>query len=198
MLARHGYGVLLFDRRGEGRSEGDPNSWGWGGTRDIDAAIAYLRTRPDVDPDRIGGIGLSVGGELMLEHAAGSDELAAVVSDGAGARSIKEDVDEDLPTLDKVVGFPLTVLKTASVAVSSNRLPPADLEDLAGRISRPVMLIAAPNSGHGEELNRDYYAAAREPKTLWEIAESGHVGGIDARPEEYERRVTSFFDQALR
>ncbi len=31
MLARHGYGVLLFDRRGEGRSEGDPNSWGWGG-----------------------------------------------------------------------------------------------------------------------------------------------------------------------
>src|SRR4051794_39022525 len=27
MLARHGYGVLLFDRRGEGRSEGEPNSW---------------------------------------------------------------------------------------------------------------------------------------------------------------------------
>ena len=31
MLARHGYGVLLFDRRGEGRSEGEPNAWGWGG-----------------------------------------------------------------------------------------------------------------------------------------------------------------------
>ena len=31
MLARHGYGVLLFDRRGEGESEGEPNSWGWGG-----------------------------------------------------------------------------------------------------------------------------------------------------------------------
>ena len=40
MLARHGYGVLLFDRRGEGRSEGEPNSWGWGGERDIKAAIA--------------------------------------------------------------------------------------------------------------------------------------------------------------
>ena len=32
-LARHGYGVLLFDRRGEGDSEGDPNSLGWGGTK---------------------------------------------------------------------------------------------------------------------------------------------------------------------
>jgi uncharacterized protein len=198
MLARHGYGVLLFDRRGEGRSEGDPNSWGWGGTKDIEAAVEFLRRRPDVDADRIGGIGLSVGGELMLEYAAGSDKLAAVVSEGAGARSIKEDVDEPLPTFDKVIGFPLTVFKTASIAVSANRLPPGDLEDLSAKISRPVMLIAAPNSGHGEELSRDYYAAAHEPKTLWEIPESGHVGGIDARPEEYERRVSSFFDQALR
>jgi hypothetical protein len=31
MLARHGYGVLLFDRRGEGQSEGDGNLLGWGG-----------------------------------------------------------------------------------------------------------------------------------------------------------------------
>ena len=33
MLARHGYGVLLFDRRGEGESEGDPNIFGWDGER---------------------------------------------------------------------------------------------------------------------------------------------------------------------
>jgi uncharacterized protein len=32
-LARHGYGVLLFDRRGEGDSEGDPNALGWEGLR---------------------------------------------------------------------------------------------------------------------------------------------------------------------
>ena len=29
MLVRHGYGVLLFDRRGEGDSDGDPNALGW-------------------------------------------------------------------------------------------------------------------------------------------------------------------------
>ena len=45
MLARHGYGVLLFDRRGEGASEGDPNVFGWGGERDLLAAAAYLRSR---------------------------------------------------------------------------------------------------------------------------------------------------------
>ena len=100
MLARHGYGVLLFDRRGEGRSDGEPN-WGWGGEADIKAAIAYLQRRPDVDPDRIGGIGLSVGGEMLIEAAAETDELAAIVSEGAGARSFNEDMDQDQPALGK-------------------------------------------------------------------------------------------------
>jgi uncharacterized protein len=198
MLARHGYGVLLFDRRGEGRSEGTPNAWGWGGEADVKAAIDYLQRRPDVDDDRIGGIGLSVGGEMMIEAAAETDELKAVVSDGAGARSYNEDKLHDEGSVSKVLGGLMSVTKTASVAVFSNQSPPDSLKELAARAKQPLLLIAAPNSGHGEELNRDYYAAAREPKTLWEIAESRHVGGIDARPEEYERRVTSFFDQALR
>jgi len=198
MLARHGYGVLLFDRRGEGASDGEPNSWGWGGGKDIDAAIAYLRQRPDVNPARIGGIGLSVGGELMLETAAANDELAAVVSEGAGARSWREDMDQDLPGLEKVTGSPLSFFKTASIAVSSNHWLPPNLKDVVSRIApRPLLLIAAPNAPTGEDLNRGYYAAAGEPKQLWEIPESKHVGGIDARPAEYERRVVGFFDGAL-
>ncbi len=198
MLARHGYGVLLFDRRGEGKSDGDPNSWGWGGGKDIKAAIAFLQRRPDVDPGRIGGIGLSVGGELMLETAAATDDLAAVVSEGAGARTMSEDLDQDMPAAEKALGFPLTALKTASVAVFSNQTPPTNLKELVGKIApRPLFLIAAPNSPHGEDLNTGYYAAAGEPKTLWEIPESKHTGGLEARPEEYERRVVGFFEAAL-
>jgi dienelactone hydrolase len=198
MLARHGYGVLLFDRRGEGESEGDPNSWGWGGGKDIEAAIAFLQRRPDVDPGRIGGIGLSVGGELMLETAAETDALKAVVSEGAGARVLSEDMDQDMPGLQKALGAPLAVIKTASIAVFANESPPANLRDLVGKIApRPLFLIAAPNSPHGENLNTGYFAAANEPKTLWEIPESRHVGGLAARPAEYERRVVGFFDRAL-
>ena len=90
MLARHGYGVLLFDRRGQGESEGDPHGFGWEGEKDIKAAIEFLQRRPDVDPERIGGLGLSVGGELMLQAAAETDALKAVVSEGAGSRSVGE------------------------------------------------------------------------------------------------------------
>ena len=199
MLARHGYGVLLFDRRGEGESEGDPNSWGWGGGKDIEAAIAFLQRRPDVEKGRIGGLGLSVGGELMLETAAGTNGLSAVVSEGAGARTMSEDLDQDMPMAEKVTGFPLTALKTASIAVFYNQMPPTNLKKLVPSIApTPLLLIAAPNSPHGEDLNRGYHRAAREPKTLWEIPESKHTGGLTARPEEYERRVIAFFDGALR
>jgi hypothetical protein len=195
MLARHGYGVLLFDRRGEGESEGDPNSWGWGGDADVKAAIAYLQRRSDVDPDRIGGIGLSVGGEMMLETAADTDQLAAVVSEGAGARTFSEEQGNGARGLDKVLGTLAAASKTASIALFSNQTPPESLKDLSARIEQPALLIIAPNSGYGEELSRDYARAAGA--SLWEIPESGHVGGIRARPAEYERRVIGFFDEAL-
>ena len=199
MLARHGYGVLLFDRRGEGESDGDPNAWGWGGDADIKAAIHYLQSRPDVEPGRIGGIGLSVGGELMLEAAAETDDLAAVVSEGAGARVFSEEMREDLPPVDKALMAPAAWVKQASIAVFSNQTPPTDLRDLVGRIApRPLLLIAAPKLGVGEELNRGYVRAAGDTATLWEIPESRHTGGIEARPAEYERRVAGFFDEALR
>jgi dienelactone hydrolase len=198
MLAEHGYGVLLFDRRGEGKSEGEPNSWGWGGEADIKAAIDYLQHRPDVDPDRIGGIGLSVGGEMMIEAAAETDELAAIVSDGAGARSTTEDMDQPGSGLAKyTLGALMSVAKTAAVAVSSNQAPPANLRDLAAKVDEPMLLIAAPIHGAGEQLNRGYAAAAGDSATLWEIPEADHMGGQESRPEEYERRVVGFFDEHL-
>jgi fermentation-respiration switch protein FrsA (DUF1100 family) len=199
MLARHGYGVLLFDRRGEGRSEGEPNIFGWGGDEDIKAAIRYLKSRDDVDPNRIGGIGLSVGGELMLEAAAETKALKAVVSDGAGARTAREAIDtEGNSLLDKVmfgVGFGI---KDATMTIATGHAPPRHLKDLVGRIApRPLLLIADPESDNGEKLNRLYYRRAGQPKALWEIPGAGHVNGAVSRKAEYEQRIVAFFDQAL-
>jgi hypothetical protein len=203
MLARHGYGLLVFDRRGEGLSDGEPNTFGWGGDRDAKAAVDYLQTRTDVDHDRIGAIGQSVGGEMLIEAAAEDRDLKAIVSDGAGARAYSDSVDElnyeeGSDPISSLLYSANSAVRVGALSVLTNQPPPANLKSLIGRIApRPVMLIGAPNSKHGEQLNRDYYAAAKEPKTLWEIPEASHVGGIDARPAEYERRVVGFFDDAL-
>jgi uncharacterized protein len=199
LLVRHGYGALLFDRRGEGESDGDPNIFGWAMDRDLKAAAAFLQRRPDVDPDRIGGLGLSVGGEMLLQTAAESRAFKAVVSEGAGARSVREDLEKPR-RLDDVLALPMSFVQTAGVAVFAHQVPPPSLVDLTPRIApRPLFLIYATHGTGGEEklLNPKYYAAAGAPKQIWEIPESSHTGGIEARPAEYERRVVGFFDRAL-
>jgi fermentation-respiration switch protein FrsA (DUF1100 family) len=193
LLADHGYGVLLFDRRGEGESEGEPNALGWGGWRDLEAAVAFLHEQ-DIDPDRIGGIGQSVGGEMMLEYASRSDALAAVVSEGAGMRSSREgNENEELNQLQKLA---LTV-QTAGVALLSNQGVPPGLIDAAADVTEPTLLIHAEDGQGGEELNPRYYDALQGPKELWTLPDGGHVGAQDAEPEEFERRVLGFFKENL-
>ena len=69
-LARHGYGVLALDNPGNGESQGHSNGLGDNAQPALQAGIDYLAQRPDVQPDRIAGFGLSLGGEVMLEAAA--------------------------------------------------------------------------------------------------------------------------------
>jgi hypothetical protein len=194
MLVRHGYGVLVFDRRGEGTSEGDPNALGWGFDSDLKGALAYLRSR-GVDPNRIGGLGLSVGGEALLQTAAETTAVKAVVSEGAGARSVREDSVH--VSASKLPEIWFSAVMTAGTALFSNRLPPPNLKSLAGRIAQtPVFFVYATKGAGGEDNNPDYYAAARGPKQIWKV-DTSHTHGLTARPVEYERRVVGFFDRTL-
>ena len=198
MLARHGYGVLLFDRRGEGVSEGDWNVFGWQGERDLHAAVRFLQARDDVDPERIGGIGRSVGGEMLIEAAAESDAFKAVVSEGGSGRSVRDDFANLDSSAANLPGFALGTVQTAATAVFTNNLPPEDLKGLGSRISpRAVFFIYGEHGQGGTEKvpNQGFYAAAGEPKEIWEVPGAQHVGGITTRPAEYERRVIAFFDQ---
>lgn len=196
MLIRHGYGVLLLDARGYGGSQGDPNLFGWDGTKDIDAAVDWLSRRPDVDPGRIGGIGFSVGGEMMLQAAAENPRLRAVVSEGAGSRSFREDL---LNGARGWFALPESVVQSYAVAVMSGTLPPPSLTHLMPRIApRHVLLIQAGRGVESEKFNVDFSRAARRGSAeLWKIPEATHVGGMDARPAEYERRVVGFLDRML-
>jgi uncharacterized protein len=193
VLIRHGYGVLLLEPRGQGASEGDTVRWA--GDRDLLAGVEFLQRRPDVDRDRIGGFGFSIGGEILLEAAAQSTGFKAVVSEGAGERVGEADVSG--PT--RLLVEPMQAVITAAATVFSNQGPPPPIVDRIGRIApRPVLLIYA-DPGMGGENTRQpkYYAAAGQPKAIWKVPGSKHTGGIDARPAEYERRVTEFFDRAL-
>jgi uncharacterized protein len=154
-----------------------------------------LERQPDVREGRVGGIGLSVGGEQLIETAASDSRLKAVVSEGAGERSVRESLVRGVRGWPAV---PSMAVQTAALAVLSGRTPPPPLRDLVARIApRPVFFIYAEDGGGGEELTPEYYAAARQPKQQWLVPGAGHTGGLSASPAEYERRIVKFFDQAL-
>jgi dienelactone hydrolase len=198
MLARHGYGVLLFDRRGEGESEGDWNVFGWQGERDLHAAVRFLQSRDDVDPERIGGIGRSVGGEMLIGAAAESDAFKAVVSEGGSGRSVRDDL-ANLGWSDPA-GIVSQAVLTSAVAVLNNNLPPEDLKALSSEISPRAVFFVYGEHGQGgteKKPNLGFHAAAGEPKEIWEVPGAQHVGGITTKPAEYERRVVGFLDRNL-
>jgi hypothetical protein len=193
MLVRHGYGVLLLVPRGQGRREGDIVRWA--GDRDFLAGAEYLKRRPDVEPGRIGAMGFSIGGEILLETAAKSTAIDAIVAEGAGERV--GEVDASGPI--RLLTDPAMTVMTGATTVFGNTGPQPPIVDRIGRIApRAVFLIYAVPGIGGEDYRQPlYYAAAGAPKEIWRVPGSGHTGGLEAQPAEYERRVVEFFDGAL-
>jgi uncharacterized protein len=196
LLVRHRYGVLLYDARGRGESEGSPTGApGWGWEKDVEGALAFLRGRPDIDPDRIGGVGLSTGANVLIEVAAEWPQLRAVVAEGATARSFADY--RSLGGLDIAAPYWWTLYTAARVF--SGASPGEPLKDLVSRVAPTPLLLIAAGRGIPQErdLNRIYAEAAREPVKLWDLPDVNHTAAIRERPREYERRVVSFLDEAL-
>jgi pimeloyl-ACP methyl ester carboxylesterase len=79
-LTRHGIAVLRADDRGVGKSTG---IFAKGTTADFatdaEAGVAYLKTRPEIDPHRIGLVGHSEGGVIAPMVAARNKDVAFIV-----------------------------------------------------------------------------------------------------------------------
>ena len=79
-LSRAGIAVLRYDDRGVGGSGGDPTkATSVDFARDAEAAIEWLKERPDIDPARIGVVGHSEGGLIAALLAARRTDLAGIV-----------------------------------------------------------------------------------------------------------------------
>jgi hypothetical protein len=192
MLARHGYGVLLYDARGRGESEGSENNYGWDWTDDISGALDFLRRREDVDPQRIGAIGLSTGADALVDAAARRVGVAALVADGTAAASF-----EDWHRLRGVeLGTAPGWVMYATIRLLSGDPPGRPLDDQVRWLSMPTLLISA---GTDDERNANvlYERAAGGRVEHWNLPDASHTRAIREEPQQYERRVMSFLDEAL-
>ncbi|MEW5871577.1 MAG: alpha/beta fold hydrolase [Chloroflexota bacterium] len=197
LLARNGFGVLMLDLRAHGESRGSSFAFGWNADQDIFAALDYLQSRPDVDPQRIGALGLSIGAEIILQAAAEDHRLRAVVAEGAGSRSF----DEWMLAPEPAGAIPWQMLVPGQWAffrageILSGVKPAPALDLLVYEISpTPLLLISA---GDENPLTTIYFDAARPPKQHWARPEPGHIDALHAQPDTYREKVLDFLTQYL-
>ena len=194
LLARHGYGVLIFDLHGHGESDGRSMSLPARLQQDADAALAYLRRRPDVRAGRVGLVGVSLGGEVAIHAAARHREWRATVLEGVQGGS-PADMQASEP--DPATFAVLTAVYGLGRVLGGSG-PSASNPDQIERIApRPLLLLSAGRDTEAR-ANEEYKRRGGRTTELWNLPEAAHAAALRTDPAGYERRVIGFLHHALR
>jgi len=195
MLREAGFGVLALDLRGHGASGGHGNAFGWEGTRDVRAAVTYLEAQDGVGA--IGGLGLSLGGEVLLGALGTTPALKAVVSDGATHRSTAEYL--AVPGRDGLLRSGVVRLMYAAAGLFTGDEPPVPIADsIAGAPGARLLVIGAGGEPDEAAYGAAFVAAAGEDRAeLWVVPGAGHTGAYALDPGAYSARVVEFLSSAL-
>ena len=188
-LPEYGFNLVLVDYRGYGRSDGAPTLDNV--HNDAAAALAHVFNMENVDPEKIAVFGQSLGGAVAittLAHSPYGQQVRALVLEGTFA-------DYRQITREKLGGFWLTwPLQIPLSYTVSNRYRPMD--DIS-RIDTPILIIHGQADTiipphHAEQL----FAAARQPKQLWQVPETGHIQVF--AQEEHRQRLADYLEQVMR
>jgi len=199
MLIRHGYGAILPVLRAHGNSDGELLTFGYHERKDLDAIYQYLLERPDVNPEKIGIIGRSMGGALSILYTAGNPGIKAVV-----AVSPYDSFDNTLATsIKKFTGLPpfpfahfIRFFMERELGFNLNECSPVNY--IAQISPRPIFLMTG---GKDKTVNptggQNLASAAGEPCEFWFEPEFKHADFTRKHMDEFEKRVIVFLDKHL-
>lgn len=191
LFAENGYGVLAWDFRGHGASDGDLVTLGYHEVLDVQAALEFALSQPEVV--RIGGWGGSMGAVTMIRATAKYTEIEALVADSPFATL--EDV------LDLRVPYPLLnpLIRFFAEQESGLRLEMVRPVDEIGDIApRPVFIIQGMSDTMVPVDSADrLYNAAGEPRQLWTEDAVPHLNMYAFYRTRYTKRVIKFFKTYL-
>ena len=166
-LHYEGYHVLLFDLRNHGESAAHPPvTFGQGEAEDLLGAIAYLQTRPEVDAQRLGAIGFSIGANAILYALTQTEDLRAAIAvqpttmatyhEGYAADLLGPAAEVVRPLVETaygaISGVPLRALQPAFAAAGAHPTPVLFIQckaDRWGSLDDARQLAAATPGGEG-------------------------------------------------
>ena len=201
-LNRHGFNVLFGSFRAHDENDGNMITFGANEVKDLEAWYQYLLTRDDVNPDKIGLYGESMGGGTSILHAAENEGISALAT-GSGFAFTQDTVEvfikHELGTPDWATPIIARFLLFWAEREGDFKSDDIDTEKVICDVSpRPVFSIQGLQDDKISPDNGQLlYDAACEPKEVWLLPNAGHVNFEEFEAEEYEERLVSFFEQWL-
>ncbi len=195
-----GFSLLVPDMRASGDSGGDFITAGYYERDDVQQAVRYLQSRKDVDPEKIGAIGVSMGASIAVLAAASDENIRAVVADSP-FRSVSDLLYHSFETIFGLPRFPFepiaVIMVENQVGLPINAV--SAIEEISKISPRPLFLI------HGSadplippEESLELFTAAGSPKELWIVEGAGHADAFHVDRMGYEDKVTGFFERYLK
>ena len=190
LFRKHGYGVLLYDARACGESEGERVSVGYYETRDLLAAIRFLRQQ---GVKEIACLGISQGGATILLAAEKLQGIRCVITESAYS-TILTATDNRFRHYTKIpasAGAAL-MIPFAEYLLGADAGEISPLKSIT-RLPCPVLII----SGTADTRTRvkdtmQLYRAAPHPKALWLVPGADHEDLYAAQPGTYREKVLTF------
>lgn len=196
MFASAGYGLLLSTVRAHENNLGEKITFGVEEMKDLDAWMQFALERPGIDIEKIGMLGDSMGGSMVIQYASSHDTIKAVVAHSAFS-SLKDTIATSVTHYTGLPAFPFAPLiqfwAELELGIDTEAV---DAKLWIGAISpRPVFII---NSLDDEVISPEsgdlLFAAARAPKHLWQEYGVGHAEFDEVYPEQYAQQVIGFFN----
>lgn len=192
-LRRAGYSTLLIDFQATGETRGDRITFGWKESRDVLAAVEFIRkTQP---ADRVGIIGSSLGGAAAL-YAHPPLKVDALILE-AVYPTIEVATENRLQNYLGPIGrrFAPLLLKQlhSRLGVSADDLRPINY---IASVGCPILLMNGEKDRNTRpEDARLLFSRAQSRKELWLVSNAGHVDLHKAATAEYESRILAFLGQ---
>ena len=197
VLASHGFGALLLDGRGHGRSGGHTMDFGWWGGPDIAAAVSFLARQPGVRPDKIAVLGESMGGEQAIAAMGADPQIRAVIGEGVTGEQLADHgwmMHGITGVLDTGMEW---VMYTAAGLISGAPRPMAIPDAIRAAAPRQVLIIAGGAVTSEPIAARWFQAASPATVHIWVVPGAGHTQGLATAPRPWAARVISFLNTAL-
>ena len=185
-LPARGYHVLMVDYRGFGRSQGKPSLDGI--VDDAAAALAFLRTRPEVDASKLMVLGQSIGGatalRLLARDSAGI-RLAIIDSAFASYRGIARDA---------TAGGPLAPV----AALTAGVLPGQDKDPITAlkTIRTPLIFVHGARDSIIPAANSEKLHAAAVGSQHWSMPDAMHIMAL-GQPGSWREKLVQAMDAAV-